>query len=261
MIFYVIFAPRYQFGEQGLTWWPVINFYSSAAWAVAFAAANYVAVRPCHHKEGHTFDWYDSLEVYTALRCRATERAVKLWSFKVHLKEILEFIFKKNKLLYGNAVFLQRPPCGLLGIKHFKCCTIQSVKVLWGRSVPSFSAFSSLQWTKAIPANQLPRLFCSPMLSISLYPHIISLNDLFAHLLWANQSLAPLLFKLTVNLSQSPPLPVHPREVAFIYLPTSFAAPPPTSKLFRIPPVPFFLSHLGISSMVPSPISTSSWLA
>ncbi len=60
VIFYVIFVPRYQFGEQGLTWWPVINFYSSAACAVVVATGNYVAGRPCRHKESYTFDWCES---------------------------------------------------------------------------------------------------------------------------------------------------------------------------------------------------------
>lgn len=64
VIFYVIFVPRYQFGEQSLTWWPVINFYSSAACAVAFTTGNYVAGHPCHHKESHTFDWYELLPIY-----------------------------------------------------------------------------------------------------------------------------------------------------------------------------------------------------
>lgn len=64
VIFYIIFVPRYQFGEQFLTWGPVINFYSSAACAVAFTTGNYVAGRPCHRKESHTFDWYESLPIY-----------------------------------------------------------------------------------------------------------------------------------------------------------------------------------------------------
>lgn len=60
VIFYVIFVPRYQFAEQGLTWWPVINVYSSAALCSGL-----------HHRElcgwppvPHTFDWYESLPVY-----------------------------------------------------------------------------------------------------------------------------------------------------------------------------------------------------
>ncbi len=64
VIFYVIFVPRYQFGEQGSTWWPVINFYSSSPFAVALTTGNYVAGHPCHHKESHTFDWYESLPIY-----------------------------------------------------------------------------------------------------------------------------------------------------------------------------------------------------
>lgn len=56
VIFYVIFVPRYQFGAQGLTWWPVINFYSSAACAVAFTTGNYVAGRPVP-PQGEPYIW------------------------------------------------------------------------------------------------------------------------------------------------------------------------------------------------------------
>lgn len=44
--------------------WPVINFYSSAHSALALTTSNYVAGRSCHHKESHTFGWYDSLPLY-----------------------------------------------------------------------------------------------------------------------------------------------------------------------------------------------------
>lgn len=44
--------------------WPVINFYSSAHSALALTTSNYVAGRSCHHKESHTFGWYDSLPFY-----------------------------------------------------------------------------------------------------------------------------------------------------------------------------------------------------
>lgn len=86
VIFYVIFVPGYQFGEQGLTWWPVINFYSSAACAYPFTTGNYVAGRPCHHKGSHTFDWYESLALdCNSLDARAAKRWIKLSGFKVSL--------------------------------------------------------------------------------------------------------------------------------------------------------------------------------
>lgn len=44
--------------------WLVINFYSSAHSALALTTSNYVAGRSCHHKESHTFGWYDSLPLY-----------------------------------------------------------------------------------------------------------------------------------------------------------------------------------------------------
>lgn len=93
VIFYVIFVPRYQFGEQGSTWWPVINVYSSAACAVALTTGNYVAGRPCHHKGSHTFDWYESLPIYYSSQTQGHRR---LSRFKVALS------FKRNHLAVLN---------------------------------------------------------------------------------------------------------------------------------------------------------------
>lgn len=49
--------------EEGLTWWLVINFYSSSACAVAFTTGNYVANCVCRHRESHTFGWNESLAI------------------------------------------------------------------------------------------------------------------------------------------------------------------------------------------------------
>lgn len=52
----------------GLTWWPVINFYSSAACAAFLTAGNYVAGRLGRHKENHTFDLCESLTIHDGAR-------------------------------------------------------------------------------------------------------------------------------------------------------------------------------------------------
>lgn len=94
VIFYVIFASGYQFGAQGLTWWPVINFYSSAACAVVLTAGSYVAGCLAHHKENHTLKLCESLTIHNgALQQMATKWCTSCHAFIYFSFYITEKIF------------------------------------------------------------------------------------------------------------------------------------------------------------------------
>lgn len=101
VIFYVIFVPKYQFGEHGLTWWPVISFCFSAPHAVSFTTGNYVAGCPHDHRESYIWLLW-VIRGLLQFWNRDKTKDIQLSSFRVTLWVDWNVLLVNLQVIFGN---------------------------------------------------------------------------------------------------------------------------------------------------------------